>query len=191
MGNSAAELTGWLRLSLTPGVGDVTARRLLAAFGLPQQVFEQPASVLATVVSQAQADALCQWPQGVEDQCQRTLDWLDKDPQRHIVTLGDAGYPSELLEMADPPLLLYLQGHIGALRHPNRLAVVGSRNPTAQGQLTAHDLSRSLAAAGVCIVSGMALGVDGAAHAGALEAGGSTIAVVGTGLDRVYPRRHL
>jgi DNA processing protein len=87
--------------------------------------------------------------------------------------------------------MLYLSGDISLLSHACRLAVVGSRNPTPQGALTARDFSRSLAASGVCIVSGLALGVDGAAHEGALDAQGATIAVVGTGLDRVYPRRHL
>ena len=185
------ELDGWLRLSLTPGVGDVTARRLLTAFGLPEQVFAQPEAALRQVVSAAQTRALvAQHPQWAH-QCELTHGWLAAGNNRHVLTLADAAYPAELLEIADPPLLLYALGDASLLSHPKRLAVVGSRNPTAQGALTARDMCRSLAGAGVCIVSGLALGIDGAAHEGAMDAGGSTIAVVGTGLDRVYPRRHL
>lgn len=185
------DLDAWLRLSLTPGVGDTTARRLLAAFGLPDQVFAQSQSALRQVVTPAQSLALLTPPASWSAQCHLTRAWLAEAEGRSIVTLADAAYPRVLLEMSDPPLLLYLQGRTDLLSHPQCLAVVGSRNPTPQGELTAHDMSRALAAAGVCIVSGMALGVDGAAHSGALDAAGATIAVVGTGLDRVYPRRHL
>lgn len=185
------ELDGWLRLSLTPGVGDVTARRLLTSFGLPAQVFAQPEAALRQVVSAAQAQAILTQPPQWAQQCELTHGWLTADNNRHVLTLADAAYPAELLEIADPPLLLYALGNASLLSHPKRLAVVGSRNPTAQGALTARDMCRALAEAGVCIVSGLALGIDGAAHEGALEAGGDTIAVVGTGLDRVYPRRHL
>lgn len=185
------DLDAWLRLSLTPGVGDTTARRLLAAFGLPDQVFAQSQSALRQVVTPSQSLALLTPPASWSAQCHLTRAWLAEAEGRSIVTLADAGYPRVLLEMSDPPLLLYLQGRTDLLAHPQCLAVVGSRNPTPQGELTAHDMSRALAAAGVCIVSGMALGVDGAAHSGALDAAGATIAVVGTGLDRVYPRRHL
>lgn len=185
------DLDAWLRLSLAPGVGDTTARRLLAAFGLPDQVFAQSQSALRQVVTPAQSLALLTPPASWSAQCHLTRAWLAEAEGRSIVTLADVAYPRVLLEMSDPPLLLYLQGRTDLLAHPQCLAVVGSRNPTPQGELTAHDMSRALAAAGVCIVSGMALGVDGAAHSGALDAAGATIAVVGTGLDRVYPRRHL
>ncbi|MEY5100759.1 MAG: protecting protein DprA [Pseudomonadota bacterium] len=185
-----AELGAWLRLTLTPGVGNATARKLLAAFGLPEAVFAQPQAELAAVVGPALAEKLSSEPPW-QALCERTLEWLAGNGQRHLLTLGDASYPAELLQTADPPLLLHVQGELTALRHPCRLAVVGSRNPTAQGEDNARRFSHALAEAGVCIVSGLALGIDGAAHAGALEGGGSTIAVVGTGLDRVYPGRHL
>lgn len=185
------ELDAWLRLSLTPGVGDVSARRLLAAFGLPEQVFAQPEATLRQVVSAAQAKALQAPPPDWETTCEVTHAWLAAGPSRHVLTLADHAYPVDLLEIAHPPLLLYAHGNVALLAHPMRLAVVGSRNPTAQGVLTARDMSRTLAGCGVCIVSGLALGIDGAAHEGALDGGGGTIAVVGTGLDRVYPRRHL
>ena len=185
------DLDAWLRLSLTPGVGDTSARRFNAAFGLPDMGFAMSQSALRQVVTPAQSLALLTPPASWSAQCHLTRAWLAEAEGRSIVTLADAAYPRVLLEMSDPPLLLYLQGRTDLLAHPQCLAVVGSRNPTPQGELTAHDMSRALAAAGVCIVSGMALGVDGAAHSGALDAAGATIAVVGTGLDRVYPRRHL
>jgi DNA processing protein len=198
-----AELAGWLRLSLTPGVGDAAARRLLAAFGLPGNVFAQPPAALQQVVSAVQADALLQMPAGLQGQIDQTWQWLQASEPGHgavvrrIVTLGDAGYPGSLLEMADPPLLLYLLGapafdltQLGA-----SIAVVGSRNPTPQGASNARSFARALGEAGLPVVSGLALGIDGAAHQGALDAAGdmprlATVAVVGTGLDRVYPARH-
>lgn len=185
------ELDTWLRLSLTPGVGDVSARRLLTAFGLPEQVFAQSEAALRQVASAAQTQALLVQPPDWASTCEATHAWLAAGANRHVLTLADAAYPAELLEIADPPLLLYAQGNLDLLAHPKRLAVVGSRNPTAQGAMTAHDMCKALAECGVCIVSGLALGIDGAAHEGALAASGGTIAVVGTGLDRVYPRRHL
>ncbi len=186
-----AELAAWLRLRLTHGVGDSGARKLLAAFGMPSQVFAQPETVVRQVVSAAQANALQRLPEGFEAQWAQTCAWLNLSPDHHLLTLADPGYPTELLETADPPIVLFAMGALELLQHPQRLAVVGSRNPTPQGEQNAHDFAQVLAAAGVCIVSGLALGVDGAAHSGALDAGGATIAVVGTGLDRVYPRRHL
>lgn len=215
-----AELEAWLRLTLTPGVGNDAARRLLAAFGLPQAIFEQPAVALRQVLTSAQAGAIQQVPEALPALLQATRDWLSAAEDgigRRIVTLGDADYPSSLLAMEDPPVLLYVlggnsgqtsppsdeapalhrpaQGNNEALTWPQRaIAMVGSRNPTPQGVQNARQFARSFAAGGISVVSGMALGVDGAAHEGALEgasAGGiATIAVVGTGLDRVYPRQH-
>jgi len=197
-----AELAGWLRLSLTPGIGDGGARRLLAAFGLPEKIFAQGAAALRQVVSPAQAEALQQVPHGLQAQVDQTWQWLqpaadDSATTRRVVTLGDAGYPASLLEMADPPLMLYVLGaaafDLTQLEHS--IAVVGSRNPTPQGAANARAFGRALGEAGLPVVSGLALGVDGAAHQGALDAVGetprlATVAVVGTGLDRVYPARH-
>jgi DNA processing protein len=103
--------------------------------------------------------------------------------------VGDPAYPDALLNSADPPLLLYVQGQVELLA-TRALAIVGSRHPTAQGEDNAREFAGALARAGFTIVSGMALGIDGAAHEGALDAGGATVAVVGTGLDRVYPASH-
>lgn len=196
-----AELAGWLRLSLTAGIGDGAARRLLAAFGLPEGVFAQTHEALCQVVSVAQAEALQQMPPTLQVQVDQTWQWLQSAPEpgvtRRVLTLGDPGYPASLLEMADPPLMLYVLG--AAAFDLNQLgqsiAVVGSRNPTPQGAANARAFARALGEAGLPVVSGLALGVDGAAHQGALEAAGdaprlATVAVVGTGLDRVYPARH-
>ena len=200
------ELGAWLRLTLTPGIGNGAARRLLARFGLPQAIFQQTEAALQLCVPAAQAKALRGIPQGWEALWQTTAQWLanaaPQGPARAIVSLGDLRYPQALLDTEDPPLLLYLMGPASLLQHQpfpsNRcLAVVGSRNPTAQGAENARLFARALCGAGLTIVSGLALGVDAAAHEGALEAATSagtmaaTIAVVGTGLDRVYPRKNL
>jgi DNA processing protein len=184
------ELASWLRLLLTPGVGPVSARKLLAAFGLPQAVFQQSPLALRAVVGPQATQALLSPPAELDATLARLNHWLAEAPNRHVLTLGDARFPPELLQMADPPLLLYVAGQLDALHHPRRLAMVGSRNPTPQGQANARQFARALGEAGVCVVSGLALGVDGAAHEGALDADAPTIAVVGTGLDRVYPKNH-
>lgn len=205
------ELVAWLRLTLTPGVGSGAARKLLAAWGGPEAVFEQSATALERVVTQRQARALGVLPEGFAAQLQATQRWLasaNVGAARRIVTLGDAAYPPSLLAIEDPPLLLYLLGQVGDLGQPNQpdaaggicnawpahaMAVVGSRSPTPQGAEDAARFARFLADAGCTVVSGLARGIDGAAHAGALAstaAAPATIAVVGTGLDRVYPAVH-
>lgn len=199
------ELEAWLRLALTPGVGNDAARRLLAAFGLPQAVFAQSRAAWRQLLDSAQAEALAAEPPELPAQVQATADWLSRADgdglERRLVTLGDPAYPAGLLAMADPPLMLYLSGQVRLVDAgwPVRaLAIVGSRNPTPQGAQDARQFARAFSAAGLCVVSGLALGVDGAAHEGALQAGDeaapaqrlATIAVIGTGADRVYPRRH-
>jgi DNA processing protein len=199
--NTPEELGLWLRLSLTPGVGPEAARRLLAAFGPPEALFDQTESAWRQVVSAQQAKALHDIPPGWSELTEATWHWLQTPAEpgvgRAVVTLGDADYPSALLQIADPPLMLYAMGHTSALSHlqvAHCVALVGSRNPTPQGQINAREFARSLAASGLTIISGLALGVDGAAHEGALLGANATtlptIAVVGTGLDRVYPRQH-
>ena len=196
------ELAAWLRLQLTPGVGNSTARRLLAAFGLPEQVFAQSIASLGHIASAAQCAALQSPPPDWAELLDTTWSWLQADTaHRRIVALGDSAYPASLLNMEDPPLLLYAMGMPSAWESdglaqsaPRSVAVVGSRNPTAQGAANARQFAQALAQAGLTIVSGLALGVDGAAHEGALDGAQegqlATIAVVGTGLDRVYPRQH-
>jgi DNA processing protein len=169
------ELRAWLTLIDAPGLPRSAARRLLAATGGASEAVRSMAS-------------LREHP--VDELCTRTLAWLGAAPGRRIVTLGDAEYPPQLLESPDPPLLLHLQGRVELLRAES-VAVVGTRHPTAAGAQTARDLSRALGEAGFAVVSGLALGIDAAAHEGALAAPAGTIAVVGTGLDRVYPQRNL
>jgi DNA processing protein len=188
------ELAAWLRLALT--VGNATARRLLSAFGLPQGVFSQSGAALRQLVSAAQADALHSESESIADLLETTWRWLQEADAsgRRILTLADPHYPAALLNTEDPPLMLYVMGQVDA-PWPTAIAVVGSRNPTPQGVANARQFSRSFAQAGLTVVSGLALGVDAAAHEGALEGAAAgqlaTIAVVGTGLDRVYPRQHL
>jgi DNA processing protein len=194
------ELRAWLRLSLSDGVGNDAARRLLAAFGSPQAVFAQSEAALRQVVTTKQALSLLSEPNELAVQCVRTQQWLAQQPDTHghaVWTLGDAHYPTALLQLPDPPLMVYAQGQLDATLGP-AVAIVGSRNPTPQGAQTAAQFGEALAASGLCVVSGLALGVDGAAHLGALRGAQSrgsnehwhTVAVVGTGLDRVYPRQH-
>lgn len=186
------ELGTWLRLLETPGVGRDSARRLLATFGSPQAALDAGAAALREVVSSNVAAALGSSNANLEVLVARTFAWLDAadDAPREAIALGDPRYPSLLLETADPPSMLYVQGRIELLQAES-LAVVGSRNPTPQGLENARAFSAHFSAAGLAVVSGLALGIDGAAHAGALEGRAGTVAVVGTGLDVVYPRRHL
>lgn len=199
------ELAAWLRLTLTPGIGNQGARRLLVAFGLPQRIFEHDAQALRACASPAQAAALQTLPEGLSALLETTWQWLNASSGdasgRALVPLGHHLYPPALLATDDPPLLLYMLGHERFLNTdsfpaPQCLAMVGSRSPTAQGKEHARQFARSLRASGLTIVSGLALGIDGAAHEGALadatpmDATPATIAVVGTGLDRVYPPGH-
>lgn len=195
------ELRAWLRLTLAPGVGNATGRKLLAAFGSAQAIFEQSESALRQLGTEKLSAALRAEPATLAALLEATLAWLQAGEDRCVVTLGDAGYPLSLLDIEDPPLMLYMLGALSprvqaatktiAVQADLRLAIVGSRNPTPQGEINAREFAKSLASSGLCIVSGLALGVDGAAHEGALLGGGNTIAVVGTGLDRVYPKKHL
>lgn len=198
------ELAAWLRLEMTPGVGSVTARRLLTAFGLPPAIFGQTEVAWREVVGETVARALCTLPPALEAQCERTWTWLsqtDGQMEHRLLVLGDPDYPHSLLHMEDPPLMLYCMGTRGGdlnATAPRTLAMVGSRNPTPQGIINARQFAHAFAQAGFTVVSGMALGIDAAAHQGALEGALeralpgqlATIAVVGTGLDRVYPRQH-
>ena len=191
------ELRAWLRLALTPGVGNSTARKLLTAFGSVQAIFEQSSATLQQLGSDKLARALRKEPADLAAQQQTTMDWLQAGDDRRIAVLGDPAYPQALLNIEDPPLMLYMLGTLASSAHSatekiaNSLAIVGSRNPTPQGENNARQFAKAFGSAGICVVSGLALGIDGAAHDGAMLGGGETIAVVGTGLDRVYPKRHL
>ena len=191
------ELAAWLRLLETPGVGREAARALLARFGSPEAVVGASAAARGAVVSADVAAALTKPPALYEARLDAAWRWLHaganvdvaSGARRDAIPLGDPRYPAALLAAADPPLLLYVHGRIELLHKPS-IAIVGSRNPTAQGLENARAFAAHLSGAGWVVVSGLALGIDGAAHEGALEGGASTIAVVGTGLDIAYPLRH-
>ncbi|HSI59120.1 MAG TPA: DNA-processing protein DprA [Ideonella sp.] len=186
----ADELGAWLRLIETPGIGVESARRLLAAYGSPQSVLDAGPGGWRQVAGAAAASALQTVPETLAAQLAHTLAWLAAEPgRRHVLTYGDPAYPAALLNTADPPPMLYARGELALLGAPS-LAIVGSRNSTPQGDDNARAFAAHLSERGVTIVSGLALGIDGAAHEGALTGRGSTIAVVGTGLDLVYPRSH-
>ena len=183
------DLRAWLNLTLPAGIGPRTQQELLRAFGHPEAVFDAGLSAVSGVIGIKGAQSLFDGRQQDMQQAliEQTLAWLD-EPDHHIVTLADPNYPRRLLESSDPPSLLYVNGDPGYLNQA-AIGVVGSRNATPQGIENARAFSKVLADAGFSIVSGLALGIDAAAHEGALRSDtrSGTIAVIGTGIDRVYP----
>ncbi len=179
------DLRYWLALLHTPGLGSRGINRLLGfTGGHPEPLFstQHPAR---KGLKQAAID----WLRDPDwDRVEQDLRWQE-GAHRSILTLGDAAYPTLLKEIEDPPPLLFVQGD-PAILNMAQLAMVGSRNPTPSGQQTALDFARFLSQAGLVITSGLAAGIDGAAHRGALQGSTPTLAVTGTGLDRVYPARH-
>src|SRR5690606_31758388 len=191
-----SEIADWIRLDKTPGVGPATARRLLTHFGLPAAIFSADLSRLRHCVSDTVAHALLTPPSAaLTVLVERTQAWM-QEPGNAVLTLADADYPQSLLALSDPPLLLYAKGRHTLLNQVPALAIVGSRNATLQGKLNAANFAEAFSAAGWAVVSGLALGIDTAAHEGSLRAAtaapdaGSTIAVIGTGIDIVYPARN-
>ena len=178
-----ANLASWLTLSQIPGLGNEGFRRLLQTFGSPESIIATPLVSLREIVKPAIANAIVN--ANDEASFASVTTWLE-DQTNHIVTLADDDYPKLLLNIADPPLLLYVKGRLDLLNHSS-ISVVGSRNASAQGIRNAETFSQFLSEADLCVISGMAHGIDAAAHLGGLGARGSSIAVVGTGLDKVYP----
>jgi DNA processing protein len=181
-----AGLASWFRLTLTPGIGPASARRLLRQFGLPEQILAARRAELARHLAAEALSALdsAEVGQAVED----ALRWAEA-PGHFALTLADERYPKLLLETEDPPPLLYCQGLPELLDRP-AIAIVGSRNATASGVQNAESFAKAFSRAGIAIVSGLALGIDTAAHRGGLVGAGSTIAVLGTGIDVCYPTRN-
>jgi DNA processing protein len=182
---AGAELAAWLRLTLIPGIGGETQRQLLKACGDPEAVFAAPPAALRGIGA-GMAERLH------NHDCQSEIDaalaWAAQ-PGNRILTLADAEYPQALLTAADPPVLLYAKGRLELLNHP-AFAIVGSRNATKQGEVNAEAFAQALAGAGLTIVSGLAAGIDAAAHRGALSEAAATVAVIGTGIDRIYPAKN-
>ena len=184
--NDSGDLAAWIELSLVPGLGGSRFRSLLSAFGLPAHVLGATRSQLCRVVPETLAASILERNRGPE--IEKAVRWAGKAGHA-VLTLADTAYPKQLLEIPDPPALLYVAGDAKLLSSP-ALAIVGSRNATPQGLRNAHAFARALSDAGLAIVSGLAIGVDSEAHRGGLEGPGSTIAVLGTGIDVIYPRRN-
>ena len=180
------ELLAWLKLGLVAELTPASFRKLLGEFGGPEAVCTASRSALARVVTREVADAILRGPDSAR--VDLTLNWLE-DPGSRLISLADAAYPRLLLEITDPPPLLYVKGDPQLLNRA-ALAVVGSRNASPQGSANAEAFSRELSDGGFTIISGLALGIDAAAHRGGLAGACSSLAVVGTGLDIVYPARN-
>ncbi|MEO7855148.1 MAG: DNA-processing protein DprA [Rubrivivax sp.] len=183
------EFSDWFRLLESPGLGREGVRRLLAAFGSPSAALQASSGARRQVLGPRAQAGLSEAPEHFELRLAQALQWWRGGPQRHVLTLADAEYPAQLLQTPDPPLLLYVQGRLELLAQPS-IAIVGSRNATAQGMDNARAFATHLSRESWCIVSGLAQGIDRAAHEGGLDGPGSTVAVVGSGLDIVYPSRH-
>ena len=173
----------WLRLCLAPGISPRAQRQLLATFGSPAEVLRAPRQSVTAAAGEAASRALVESVDGAV--LRRALGWLEGQG-RFLLTWSDTDYPSALLEIADPPPVLFACGRRELLGR-RAIAVVGSRNASRQGEEDAYAFSIALSRAGLCIVSGLARGVDAAAHAGGLAAEGASIAVLGNGPDAVYP----
>ncbi|MDE1181396.1 DNA-processing protein DprA [Paraburkholderia sp.] len=183
------ELAAWLRVANAPGLRPGALRALLQRFGLPATILAQSFEMLAIATDEGSARAVLAPPgSAFTQQLDDVLAWREL-PGNTVVTLDDPVYPPALLTMPDPPALLYVKGRL-ELFHTKAVAIVGSRSATPQGTEDAYRFARHLADAGLTVVSGLALGIDGAAHRGALTARGSTVAVIGTGADLVYPAAH-
>lgn len=174
----------WLSLSLIPGVGTARFVRLLARFQRPEAVLRASRAQLEEVVGPKLADRIAAYGDMVD--LERQLH-LMREYDAHVITLEDTGYPLRLAEIYDPPLVLYVRGAL-LERDEAAVAVVGTRKPSAYGERMAERFGRELAARGITVISGLAEGVDAAAHRGALQGGGRTIAVLGCGVDVVYPK---
>jgi DNA processing protein len=180
------DAAAWLRATLIPGVPPRALRRLLGVLGGPHQLLAASERGIAEVAGEAVARAFMA---GADTRAvTAALRWLEEEGH-HLVALDDARYPPRLLEIADPPPVLYVAGRPELLAEP-AVAIVGSRNATAQGMHDAEAFAHALSAAGLGVVSGLALGIDAAAHRGGLAERGSSIAILGNGPDICYPSRH-
>jgi len=180
------DITDWLTLYHAPGVGAVTFLRLIDQFGDARKTLRASTGDLQTCGLSPEAITYLRQPD--REQVDRDLAWLDQ-PRNRLITCRDPAYPPLLLQIPDSPPLLYIHGNVDILSSL-QVSMVGSRNPTVSGRRTASEFAGCLALAGLTITSGLALGIDAASHSGALDAGKPTIAVMGTGLDRVYPASH-
>ena len=186
-------LQSLLTLLYLPGLGAITYQRLYRHFGSAAAVMQAPDAELGLFMGARTLRAL-QAVRGspghlIHDEVKKQLEWLDAHAEIQLLTLGDADYPCLLSATEGAPAVLYVKGDPGILELP-QIAIVGSRNPSAGGADNARQFARYLAEGGFAITSGLALGIDAAAHRGAMDGGGATLAVMGTGIDRLYPARN-
>ena len=180
-----SQLSLWLRLAFSYGVGAATMLKLLRHFGSAANIYAQNLNVLASVVGSGVAQSILS--NKSQPLVEEALLWCQQNPSRRsIITLESDLYPSELAEIANPPLALFAEGNLALLKK-NKIALVGTRHPSLQGAENARVFARELAKNGLTVVSGLAAGIDRFAHEGALHEAASTIAVLGTGIDIVYP----
>ena len=177
------DLRAWIELSLVPGLGPAALHALLRSFGEPAAILHAAPRHLEQAVPPAIVHAILS--EDRREAVQRTCDWLAVQPNT-LIALDDPAYPAQLLQIPDPPCVLYATGDPQLLSRP-AVAIVGSRSATPQGRRNAREFARALSEAGLTIVSGLALGIDAAAHEGGLQGPGSTIAVMGTGPETIYP----
>jgi DNA processing protein len=182
------QIVPWLALKHVPGIGNLMFNRLVADIGSPQAVLEAPETILSRIKGMTP-----RLVRAIKDY--RCPDWVFMEVERctkkgfRIISQASTDYPSLLLHIPDPPPLLYCYGALAA--DQGHIAMVGSRKATAYGKINAKSLAAELAARGIGVVSGMARGIDTAAHIGAMEGGGRTVAVLGSGLECIYPEENL
>lgn len=182
-----SRIEAWLRLSLIPGLSTSAAHKLLTYFGSIEAVFEASKPSLGAVVTPRMVDAISKGPE--PEHMEAAAAWAAEEGN-FLLTWDDMRYPQSLLNTPDAPPVIYAKGRLELLNKP-AIAIIGSRNCSGAGANTARAFGREVADSGLTVVSGLALGIDAGAHEGALEGAGSTIAVLGTGIDRVYPARNL
>ena len=183
-------LEPWLSLMRVPGVGPKTFQTLLANFRSPQEALAASLTSLKNVgVSDKVANQIAGLRKSKSQDISPDIEWLKAADNHHIITLNCKEYPPLLKQISNPPPVLYIHGNLSLLKDP-QLAIVGSRHPTQGGQTASYDFAHYLGKTGLCITSGLALGVDGYAHQGAIDSNSPTIAVIATGIDRVYPAKH-
>ncbi len=185
--HAISELEARLRLHLLPEIGSQRFHKLVAHFGSARSALDAPV-VQWRAAGCSDASAQARRDPCIHRHAAAAMAWLE-GPHQHLLMWDQSDYPALLKEIADPPPLLFVRGDPSVLESP-QIAVVGSRRASPPGLDNARAFARSLAAAGFAITSGLALGVDGAAHQGALEVGGHTIGVLGTGLEKLYPQKH-
>lgn len=186
--SSHEELESWVNLWRVSGIGSKKFQLLLDYFDSPIEVFaSNETNLIRAGVTKKDANNILD--KRNRDNAKLDLDWLEQSEMHHIITLNDAYYPQRLREINDPPALLYIHGNLNIIQDP-QISIVGSRNPTQSGYNNSYEFAKHLVQTGLTVTSGMALGVDGASHQGALDGNGPTIAIIATGIDRVYPAKH-